>query len=85
MAPASKIASSAQASEFCPTCTRKVRQTRPVITCRRCFLPVHVQCVDEKYIVCFPCLEKLGNSVKLGNADPDVVEVVRRKKKSMGL
>lgn len=40
---------------------------------------------DEKCCVCFPCLENLGESAKVFVADDGIRDLIKRKRKSMGL
>ena len=69
----------------CPFCGKRVKQRNDVIFCGHCHYPVHVQCVDLIYCVCFRCLEKLGTSLKDIKIDPAMKTLILRKRKSLGL
>lgn len=74
-----------QNSTLCPFCGKKVRQRNDRIYCAECKAPVHVQCIDNVFCVCFRCLERLGDSAKNVIVDPVQRALIQKKRKSLGL
>lgn len=70
---------------LCPVCGRIVRQQREIVLCGNCKKPVHAQCVDDTYCICLACLYKLGDAAKNVPVDQSMKELIKRKRKSMGL
>ena len=69
----------------CPTCGKPVRASKYNLQCSVCGMAVHVQCISEEVTACFACVHKLGSARTGASFNQETLELIRQKKRSMGM